>query len=578
MALSSSETGPSASNSASPVPAESPETNEGEMMSPTARSSFTLLDHEAQSRRVIADRAELDEEIANEEHDIEEYAGDDPHDPKADKIPAPPEEDSDSNVVTWDGPDDPANPKNWSSAFRWFLTCLCCITTLNVTFASSAPSSAINYMAKDLKMSTEVADLVTSLFLVGYIAGPILWGPGSELLGRQLVFRVSMICSTLFILGQSLATNVETLLITRFLAGVFASAPLTNCSGVMADMWDPARRGIAVSLFVACVFIGPPYDKLSGMAAERLRKAEPEKNAALYAEHEKHDWSPRGVLHRTLYRPFYMLYKEPILVLVTIYLSFNYGLLYARALPFPSVNSTADLSSNAVFEAVPIVFVEKRHFGLGADGLMFLGVGVGTCLGAFINFLFARRYAVIMPKWKGFPPPEERLYGAMIAGPSLVIGALWFGWAGQYASVHWVVPALGLILIGLSISLIFSSLLGYLVDTYLSYSASAFAANVMCRSAVAAAFPLFTVQMYGAVSLRLVIFVKPLLMRSLQLGVNWASTLVACVGLILTPSPFLFYKYGPRIRAGSTFAPCIDLKIAKQLAAEERELNQNDKV
>lgn len=179
MALSSSETGPSASNSASPVPAESPETNEGEMMSPTARSSFTLLDHEAQSRRVIADRAELDEEIANEEHDIEEYAGDDPHDPKADKIPAPPEEDSDSNVVTWDGPDDPANPKNWSSAFRWFLTCLCCITTLNVwvasfqcyqlrsliycsTFASSAPSSAINYMAKDLKMSTEVADLVSA--------------------------------------------------------------------------------------------------------------------------------------------------------------------------------------------------------------------------------------------------------------------------------------------------------------------------------------------------------------------------------------------------------------------------------
>lgn len=162
-----------------------------------------------------------------------------------------------------------------------------------------------------------------------------------------------------------------------------------------------------------------------------------------------------------------MLYKEPILVLVTIYLSFNYGLLYARALPFFSVKFTADLSSNTVFEAVPIVFVEKRHFGLGADGLMFLGVGVGTCLGAFINFLFARRYAVIMPKWKGFPPPEERLYGAMIAGPSLVIGALWFGWAGQYASVHWVVPALGLILIGLSISLIFSSLLGYLVDTYL---------------------------------------------------------------------------------------------------------------
>lgn len=34
--------------------------------------------------------------------------------------------------------------------------------------------------------------------------------------------------------------------------------------GVMADMWDPARRGIAVSLFVACVFIGPVCGPIVG--------------------------------------------------------------------------------------------------------------------------------------------------------------------------------------------------------------------------------------------------------------------------------------------------------------------------
>ncbi|KZP13990.1 MFS polyamine transporter [Athelia psychrophila] len=555
-------------------------------ISPTARSSYTLFDHvQGQSYpAVLSAREELNEEIANEEHNIEVYAGDDPHKPTADKVPAIPEEDKDANVVTWDGPADPANPKNWTSAYRWFLTCLCCITTFNVTFASAAPTSALTYMANDLNISKEVSDLVTSLFLVGYIAGPIIWGPGSELLGRQPVFRISMICSTLFILGQSLAPNIQTLLITRFLAGVFASAPLTNCSGVMADMWDPARRGVAMSLFVACVFVGPVCGPVVGSfvttsylgwrwvfwimmifsalctilvgffmpetftpvllqkKAQRLRKSEPEKNAALYAEHEKHDWSPRGVLHRTLYRPFYMLYKEPILVLATIYISFNYGLLYA------------------LFEAVPIIFVETRHFSINADGLMFLGVGIGTCLGALLNLLFSRRYAALTKRWRGFPPPEERLYGAMIAGPALVAGALWLGWAGQYAGVHWVVPALGLILIGLAICLIFSSLLAYLVDTYLTYSASAFAANVMCRSVIAAAFPLFTVQMYE------------------RLGVNWASTLIACIGLLLTPGPFLFYKYGPRIRAGSTFAPCIDLKIAKELAAEEREKSGSEKV
>jgi hypothetical protein len=66
------------------------------------------------------------------------------------------------------------------------------------------------------------------------------------------------------------------------------------------------------------------------LQARRLRKADPVKNAALYAEHEKEDLSLYGIINRTLYRPFYMLYKEPILVLVTLYISFIYGILYAR--------------------------------------------------------------------------------------------------------------------------------------------------------------------------------------------------------------------------------------------------------
>ena len=63
--------------------------------------------------------------------------------------------------------------------------------------------------------------------------------------------------------------------------------------------------------------------------AQRLRKAAPEKNAELYAEHERSDWSVKGIVHRTVYRPVQMLMQEPILVLVTVYLSLVYGVLYA---------------------------------------------------------------------------------------------------------------------------------------------------------------------------------------------------------------------------------------------------------
>jgi MFS transporter, DHA1 family, multidrug resistance protein len=71
------------------------------------------------------------------------------------------------------------------------------------------------------------------------------------------------------------------------------------------------------------------------------------------------------------------------------------------------------------------------------------------------------------------------------------------------------------------------------------YAASAFAANMMIRSAVGAAFPLFTTQMFEV------------------MGVKWASTLIGGVALLLAPMPFIFYKYGPRIRQKSQFAPCI---------------------
>ena len=35
-------------------------------------------------------------------------------------------------------------------------------------------------------------------------------------------------------------------------------------------------------------------------------------------------------MHRTILRPFKMLLQEPILVIITIYMSIVYGLLYAR--------------------------------------------------------------------------------------------------------------------------------------------------------------------------------------------------------------------------------------------------------
>jgi len=65
----------------------------------------------------------------------------------------------------------------------------------------------------------------------------------------------------------------------------------------------------------------------------------------------------------------------------------------------------------------------------------------------------------LVKEWEGFPPPENRLTGAMIAGPLLVIGCFFLGWTGEYSHIPWYVPMLSTIPIGCAINLMFASLL-----------------------------------------------------------------------------------------------------------------------
>ncbi|KZV67553.1 MFS polyamine transporter [Peniophora sp. CONT] len=535
----------------------------------------------------VSSGSTLGEEILRDEQRIEEYRADDPEEPPV-KSPTPVspsagpstsaprhKQEHDPNLVRFEGSEDMENPHNWSRKYRWYLTLICSLLTVNVTFASSAPTSSSKLIVQQFGISVEVVDLVTSLFLFGYCVGPIFWGPGSEVFGRRPVFILAMTSYSLLILGQALAHNTATLLVTRFLSGVFACAPLTNAGGVIVDIWDPVTRGTATSLFVTMVFLGPVLGPLlSGfivertddfrwvfwvmfifaavcsalavafipetygprileLRARRLRKEDPVKNKGVYAEVEKHGWDLRSLLDRTINRPFKMLGVELILILVTIYMSVIYGVLYG------------------LFEAIPIIFSEQRGFTVSQIGLVFIGVGVGVLLSCVISIYTSRKYPALVKEWRGFPPPENRLYGAMVAGPAMVIGAFWLGWTGAYPDVHWAAPAVSLIFIGTSVTLVFISFISYLVDTYLMYAASALAANTIARSAGGAAFPLFTAQMYHG------------------MGIQWASTLIGVVALVLAPIPFLFYKYGARIRASSKFAPGVDLKIAAEIAEEK---------
>jgi len=473
-------------------------------------------------------------------------------------------------ALAWDD-DDPRCPTNWSTGYRCWLTAIVSLCTINATLPSALPSVAVREISADLGISVEVAQLTTSLFLLGYVAGPIVWGPASEALGRKPFFVGAMVLCTVFQLGGSLpSANAAALLTTRFLAGVSASAPLVLSGGVLADIWHPIQRGAALSVWGVSVFYGTlcapsiggfvitsylswrwlfwlqlffaaaclvvvlflpeTYGPVLLMRrAKQLRREEPEKYAHIYAPLERADNSWRSLVERTLLRPLKMLCVEPILLLITIYHSIVYGLLYG------------------LLSSLPLIFEGVHGQSPGIAGLNFWAIAVGATGAMVTNILLFRRYLWLYPKWQGNVPPEERLYGAMIGGPILVISILWLGWTGAYASISWVAPMLSLSMMGLGMSCIFLSLITYLVDTYSLYAASALAGNTLVRSAFAASMPLWISQMYEA------------------LGIQWATTVFGAMALLCVPMPFLFWRYGHRVRGASAFAPCLDLAIRDEV-------------
>jgi MFS family permease len=78
-------------------------------------------------------------------------------------------------IVEFEGPDDPLNPLNWSIRKRVVATVLLSLTTFVVTFASSVFSSALRVVAVEFHISDEVATLGTSLFVVGFALGPLVY-------------------------------------------------------------------------------------------------------------------------------------------------------------------------------------------------------------------------------------------------------------------------------------------------------------------------------------------------------------------------------------------------------------------
>lgn len=142
-----------------------------------------------------------------------------------------------------------------------------------------------------------------------------------------------------------------------------------------------------------------------------------------------------------------MIAQEPMLLALTLYLSFVYGIVYL------------------LFEAVPLVFQDNHGWNSLQGGLAFLGLPLGGTIATVIYALYFNKiYMAKHQARKGkMVPPEERLKPLMVAAPLFAIAFFWIGWTA-YPSINPVSPLLAICLLGLTILWMFLSIFNYLID------------------------------------------------------------------------------------------------------------------
>lgn len=126
------------------------------------------------------------------------------------------------------------------------------VAVINSTLGSSLPSNAINYIAPYFNVTNgQQLVLPISLFLVGYVLGPLIFGPLSETYGRRIIMLSSFVLFTLFTMACALAPNWPSFLIFRLFCGINASSPIPVVGGLYADVFgNPVIRGRAMAILM----------------------------------------------------------------------------------------------------------------------------------------------------------------------------------------------------------------------------------------------------------------------------------------------------------------------------------------
>lgn len=141
------------------------------------------------------------------------------------------------------------------------ILCLTMLQVINSTMGSALPSNAIPFITAEWGITNQQAQVLPiSVYLIGYVFGPVLWGPLSEHVGRRKLTIITFVMFTIWTMACALAPNWPSLLVFRLFVGVFASSPIAIVTGILADIYgDTETRGRAMTAFMVVSSCSPSF-------------------------------------------------------------------------------------------------------------------------------------------------------------------------------------------------------------------------------------------------------------------------------------------------------------------------------
>jgi MFS family permease len=458
---------------------------------------------------------------------------------------------------------------------KWSILSVIFVVQMSMNFNTGVYANAVTGLTEEFHISEQAARVGQCVFLVAYAFGCELWAPWSEEFGRWPIMQLSLFLVNIWQIPCALAPNFGTIVVCRILGGL-SSAGGSVTLGMTADMWEADDQGFAVAFVVLSSVggstVGPFFGGFIGEwlswhwvfwiqlivgAVTQIMHffIVPETRATILIDREakrrrkagEDIWGPNELktprldLHDVLriwIRPFEMFLREPIVLFLSLLSGFSDALIFVFT------------------ESFTLVF-EQWNFSTLAVGLTFGSILIGYLI-AYIIFLpdIYRQMKVRRANGAASRHAERRLLLLLFIAPLEPIGLLGFAWTSMGPPIPWIAPCIFACLIAMANYAIYMATIDYMVAAYGPYSASATGGNGFARDFLAGIATMYSTPMYQNMGSKY--------------HLQWASTLLGCVGFLVLIPIYVFYWKGPAIRAKS--------KFAQQLAADRERHSESRRV